>query len=178
MIFSVFRMVVDEFWPALLYRVASVHCGLQVFKYAQLSYGLEAWTLSLSLQNRDSFFSPTLLYICCSSWGHCPVAWASLGQALAFIQMASHFTLKNLWHAEEFVVDSLTAKCITSSALLHCVDSWYEILVLCYFSPKVVVSYGQTSPLWLCLSKDASLWTNCGVTLVVEKRLLLANPSK
>lgn len=88
-------MVVDEFWPALLYRVASVHCGLQVFKYAQLSYGLEAWTLSLSLQNRDSFFSPTLLYICCSSWGHCPVAWASLGQALAFIQMDSHFTLKN-----------------------------------------------------------------------------------
>lgn len=45
-------MVVDEFWPALLYRVASVHCDLQVFKYAQLSYGLEAWTLSLSLQNR------------------------------------------------------------------------------------------------------------------------------
>lgn len=68
-------MVVDEFLPGLLYRVASVHCGLQVFNYV-LSYVLEVWTLNLSLQNRDSFlfFSPTELYICCCSWDHRPLA--------------------------------------------------------------------------------------------------------
>lgn len=64
MMFSVFHIVVDESCPSLLYRVASVHCGLQVFKYAQLSYGLEAWTLSLSLLNCDSFLF--FLPLCCT----------------------------------------------------------------------------------------------------------------
>lgn len=124
MIFSVFRMVVDEFWPALLYRVASVHCGLQVFKYAQLSYGLEAWTCHLSLQNRDSFlfFSHSVVHLLLFL-GSLSCCMSQFGPSFGFHTDGLTFYSKKLWHAEDFVVDSLTARCITSSALLHCVDS-------------------------------------------------------
>lgn len=51
------------------------------------------------------FFLTILLQIYCCIWDHCPVAYSSLGQDLAVGQMASHLTL------EEFMVDSVTARC-------------------------------------------------------------------
>lgn len=171
MIFSVFRMVVDEFWPALLYRCLNMRSSLMVLKP-----GL--WVCHCKTVIPLFFFSHSVVHLLLFL-GSLSCCMSQFGPSFSFHTDGLTFYSKKPWHAEEFVVDSLTARCITSSALLHCVDSWYEIFVLCYFCfSKVAVSYGQTSPLWLCLSKDASLWTNCGVTLVVEKRLLLANPSK
>ena len=76
--------------------------------------------------------------------------------------MASHLT-PELWYTEEFMVDSITARCpgpvaaeqaqITSTPpLLLTVGVCADMLRL-VFSKRAAVHYDQTSPLWSRLSK-------------------------
>ncbi len=115
MTLAVSHIVLEEFWPTLLYNVAPVYWGLWAFVYTQLSphdfSQDELWTMTGVLQNLDSFlFSRSVVdfLVCLGSLSCCITqSWPSFSCQTDVLTFDSRI----LWYTEEFMVDSMTLRC-------------------------------------------------------------------
>jgi len=115
---SVSHIVMEVFWPTLLYSMGTVYWGLQHwFTHSSLKVhttGFQwGWVLDFDWTIATPWFFPfsdILLYICCCDWDHCLDAW-QLQLSFSCWRDGLTFDSRIFWYTEEFIVDTMTARC-------------------------------------------------------------------
>ena len=104
---------------------------------------VEVWTLTGPLQHLDSLLFHTF---CCRSAAVFGIIVLLMSQFQPSFSCGTDGLTSDsriLWYPEEFMVDSMTARCPGVGADMLCLVS----------SKRAAVHYDQTSPLWSGLSK-------------------------
>ena len=118
MMLLVIHITVEEFLPILHYNVASVPQGSLAFVMhsslmipSQHSNQVEVWTLTGPLQHLESFLFQTFCCRFAAVFGIIVLLMSQYQPSFSCRTDGLTFDSRILWYPEEFMVDSMTARC-------------------------------------------------------------------